>query len=568
MSRKSVGKQPARVGRQLVAAFEDLNTALNLLIRKPFKNLSRFKSGTTATRRESSRNKPSGSARIIRLVEFPVSLFGAVVSLALKVVLSPIDVLVAFKKRPKSLKWSIPCLLILIAILMVTFRFRSQSATIQLARTTANDAFERSDFQTAIDQYSLLQSMDQPLTAQEAFQLATSLIGNNQSEQARELIDRLAPGPGHSTGYAPAHELKAIAIAAAMPKPMQPEPGQLLRWHLDASGDSNDPLLHHAWAEYYLGVKDPLSAAHHMERAAASRPERMLDAAEIYRSLGDRSSYDRVIQSARNRFQQALDQDPAQVSTRISLSQVLSRLGQLDQAERVLMQHPGSAPEELRRARAEHYLRRYAIASNPSGVNDSRASDFEARFHLLQQALQHDLNHLATYQAMIRLYLEIRDTPAADQVVESLQRTIHDQRSGGLAHFALSNILWVNGDKAQAKQQMELAFQESPRQLVFVANNLAWILAEGDEPDLDRAHELARHVVNQFPNDGRLRDTLATVLMKQQRYDQALAEFKRALPTVSKQADVHTKIAQIYERMSKPQLADMHRRRAHVSVQN
>jgi Tfp pilus assembly protein PilF len=68
------------------------------------------------------------------------------------------------------------------------------------------------------------------------------------------------------------------------------------------------------------------------------------------------------------------------------------------------------------------------------------------------------------------------------------------------------------------------------------------------------------------PNDGRIRDTLATILMKQKKFDQALAEFQLALQrsmlSTSSKQKIHRKMAEAYRTIGNPDLAAQHDKRA------
>jgi Tfp pilus assembly protein PilF len=73
---------------------------------------------------------------------------------------------------------------------------------------------------------------------------------------------------------------------------------------------------------------------------------------------------------------------------------------------------------------------------------------------------------------------------------------------------------------------------------------------------------IAAEVVKKNPNDGRFRDTLATILMKQQKSAQALVEFQQALPTANNRSEIHQKMASIYRELGKSELAVFHEEQA------
>ena len=134
--------------------------------------------------------------------------------------------------------------------------------------------------------------------------------------------------------------------------------------------------------------------------------------------------------------------------------------------------------------------------------------------------------------------------------------------------FAIGIIHRLENQMEASQAAIERAFERlnpSSTSFAVVANNLAWLLANDAQPDLERALRLSQLAVQRHPNSGGLRDTLATVLMKQKRYDIALVEFQRALPTIKDKSAVHLKMAKIYDELQQPQLATLHRNRASVN---
>lgn len=551
--------------KQLRGTIEDLSTGLNVVIQRPLVNLlNAFRPAAASPDNNSTTQKKRNV--LLTLLLLPISLIASVLSIGIKILISPLDVIFGLS-NPKSLVYSIPALLVLGGAIFIGYRTQQRVAFISSERFAAKQTYEEKKFAESIEHFQQLEALQVPLTREEYFTWAQALLGNQQSQQAAELIDQLAPGPGQQRGYPAAHQLKAISIAATMPKPMDPRIGTLLKWHLDAGGDSDAPEFQRAWAEYYLGVKDNLSAVQHMEKAANVQPELLVLAAQIYRAIGDEVRYVDTLKKAQTVFRSNLDKNPTHLENRITLGEILYELGDSESAERVLMADPGVPPSKaLLEARAKHFLKRFRSEKQSawSETNDAPVSSqaLTRQLNLLQRALEQDLNYLNTYEAMIQFYLSIKETPAAAEVIKTLEKSIENEKAPGLPHFALSNILWEMGDKEKAQFHMEQAFKLSPREMVVVANNLAWILADSENPDLERAYRLSKEVVSQFPNDGRLRDTLATILKKQKKYDEALVEFKLALPTVTDRKKAHQNIAEIYEALGREDLAAQHRNRA------
>ncbi len=431
-------------------------------------------------------------------------------------------------------------------------------ARIATMRKMARQAFYEQDYETAAKHYEgLVNASTNPAQSDRFYwSLALSRIGDEA--KASKLLNQLAPGIGGNPGYEEAHQMVAISIASQKKKPFDALTIKSLRWHLDCSGLPRTPELNRAWAEYYLAVRDDASALKYMKRAAEVRPEFTVMVADIYGSLGDTEAQRESLKLAANFFQSLVENEPENQTHRIMYSAILTDLDQSDLAEQVLLAgiELNPAPmSELRTACSEFYLSQY-LAAEPG--------DIATRFSFLKKSLAHDANHIPTYDCLIQFYRSFQNNnqpEAGKQIVAVLRESIASGESSAMAHLALSNILWVEKEFEESQFHMERAFQLDT-QFAVVANNLAWLLAHADPPDLERAFELSSQVVKQHPDVGRLRDTLATILMKQKKYEQALAEFQRALPKMKNKKKVHENMAAIYRELGKDELALHHQQRA------
>ena len=128
------------------------------------------------------------------------------------------------------------------------------------------------------------------------------------------------------------------------------------------------------------------------------------------------------------------------------------------------------------------------------------------------------------------------------KILSLFEEIVTGDRPTALAHFALSNILWIIDERDQAKFHLEQAYLLN-NDFVIIINNLAWILALEESPDLERALELAATAVSRVPENPRFRDTLGTVLVKLGRHKEAISELQLALSGVPDTAPVHQKLA-------------------------
>ena len=130
-----------------------------------------------------------------------------------------------------------------------------------------------------------------------------------------------------------------------------------------------------------------------------------------------------------------------------------------------------------------------------------------------------------------------------------------------MAHFALSNIFWVEGEKEKAKWHIETAYRLDPH-FPVITNNLAWILANTDPPDLERAQELAENALQFLPNNPDALDTYGTILMLRKNYNEAIPILQKALSNARTPQKLHKKLAVCYQEINQPELARLHRKKA------
>jgi len=114
-----------------------------------------------------------------------------------------------------------------------------------------------------------------------------------------------------------------------------------------------------------------------------------------------------------------------------------------------------------------------------------------------------------------------------------------------MASFVLGTIHEKQGDFAAAEQAYRRALAAEPGKAIY-ANNLAMALAHQNK-SLDEAIKLAQGVCEAQPNDPNYFDTLAYVLLKADRCDEALAAIERAIALAPQDAQWIERRAEIRE---------------------
>jgi len=240
-------------------------------------------------------------------------------------------------------------------------------------------------------------------------------------------------------------------------------------------------------------------------------------------------------------------------NTRVDLSIALMRTGKLDEAKRVLEEGVQRDPEgnwnELLAALYVNY-HDLLLAEGNHPVNELLLP--------ISRALEHEPNFLP---ALERLTAHVRTSTDGNREVKSvLARVIAEGREPALAHLALGNVAWLEGDIEGGVFHFERSLAINPR-LAVVMNNLAWLVSHDPvHMDLERALGMAEAAIELEPDNGSFLDTRGSIYLLMGRNREALNDFEKALPTVKDKATVHAKLADAYSKLGRHEIAQQHLR--------
>ncbi len=122
----------------------------------------------------------------------------------------------------------------------------------------------------------------------------------------------------------------------------------------------------------------------------------------------------------------------------------------------------------------------------------------------------------------------------------------------------------MRGDATSARTHLEEADRLGPG-TPLVANNLAWVLARAEPPDLARALSLADLAVERQPDARRFHGTRGDVLARLGRWRDALPELEAGLADAPDDPDLHRALAVAYENLGDLAMAARHRKIAEAS---
>lgn len=453
----------------------------------------------------------------------------------------------------RDLFWCLPALISFLAIATISFLSLLQGDRIeQRYRARAVSAIKQNDYQKAKTYCRRVIASNKSPTDSDKLRWTMCLLETGEEKLGQQLLEELAPDG--QQGYPPAHRLRSLNLALQLERTNDTSLCDKLRFHLEHSDENQSEAIQTAYALYYLATKQTDRAIQHLKVAANKNPSHYHTLANIYHDQGNNPAKLESLRTAESIYFSRLSQQPSEVSNRIALAKTLTRLEKYDSAERILLD--GLRIEdtpEIRRALAEFCLIRHNLSS-----------DFDEKMAFLQSSIDFDLNFLQAYQALVEQFKVNLDSDIekAEKLEELIRFNLASGKNTALAHFAMSNIKSKKGEKKLARFHSEKAYELDPR-FGVVANNLAWFLANDQaNPDLDRAFELASEVIERLPYNPSVRDTYATVLMKQEKYEEALIHFEKALSNISNKRPIHLKLAFVYQKLGMEDMQEVHLRAA------
>jgi tetratricopeptide (TPR) repeat protein len=458
----------------------------------------------------------------------------------------------------KEVLFIIPALMMVAFLGYVGAQVIGRGETIQNRYSKdAQQALDDGDFVKAKTYFKRIMQDDE-LSQPQKLQWMVVLAETGERAKAEEVLAELAPED--AVGFAPAHKVKALQIASRLKRSDNPLKLASLEKHLSRSRDES-PLIQEAWAIYYKLVDKPDKAIESLKKAARFEPTYYSAIARYQGKLNRAHDQRETLKTAEQEFRRIVDKEPLNNRVRILLANTVAQQNKIDEAEKILSDGMARKPDDLIRvATAEFFLMRHDLEKAGSDNTGKRIS-------YLFRALSSQPNHPPTYQRLMQMAVDQNsDESSYVRIRDELRNLIAEgDTPSPMAHFALSNILWQKeDDREKAQYHLELAHQIEPK-FVIVLNNLAWMLAHQEKPDLERALKLVNTALDASPEDGRYRDTRGSIYMKMEQYQDAIADFEASLDDVEDQVPVRKKLVAAYNSLGLTEEAAAHQRAVEAS---
>jgi tetratricopeptide (TPR) repeat protein len=382
--------------------------------------------------------------------------------------------------------------------------------------------------------------------------LALTAERQDDLPRARELLRRIAPE--NKAGYPEAHYWLAQDLirqkVLATPQVVR-ELEHHLRQALRVTAYQSESRV--ILAQLYAAGGEPQRAIGELERVVAARPEFQLELSRLYALVGRRPEAVRAATRAGEFFQARVQTEPDQPQHRLRWASSLVLQDRYQDAVDVLAAGLTlTDPQPFRQALAATYLSWF----DASTVRDKPQPVQKLRF--LERVLHYDPDNERALTMLAEL--AIREEQTTDQATEILQQVLSSEQAPAMVDLILGTQALHRGDVDQGLKHLEQSLQGNP-QMPELLNNLAWGLAHQDEPDLERALQLAE-AAQRLSKHPETYDTTGTILAKLGRPREAVSQLETALRVLPPRADLHRTLGDVYEQLGDAVLAGEHRRLA------
>jgi tetratricopeptide (TPR) repeat protein len=195
-------------------------------------------------------------------------------------------------------------------------------------------------------------------------------------------------------------------------------------------------------------------------------------------------------------------------------------------------------------------------------IAQRKPGDLETRLQIIQQGLRYAPQNGNLVKQLVAL---THDGPKGESARDALATLLAEGKSTAVVHLALGNDAWQRGQKELARKHFTLSFESAP-QMPEVANNMAMILAVGDQPDLPRALSIIQSVLEKFPEQPNFRETRGQIHAKMGRWEEAVIDLEYALPKLVSTRATHETLAEAYKALGSQPLAAEHLRLAKAAA--
>lgn len=460
----------------------------------------------------------------------------------------------------KQILFGVPSIAFATIFLFVAYAGHSarDSDLVSKYRAAAAEAFDRGETKTAelwLRKVSHLDKHD-PETQ---YQLAITAAKRGDYDRANRTMQRIAPDD--AGGYPPSHLWRARHLLQSFDQ-SDKQQASVIRHHLSVAleHDGNNLVAREQIAKLELSQADLPAAIEHYSQLESANPSFAFLLAKLYVLQGDDNTASRIADNGIDHFRSEVESNSGNVDARIQWARLEGFQERFDRSTQLLIDgvnlQSSVSKEDANRLRIEVGNAFYGWAEL---VRRTNPDDVAQRLKHLQLALKFIPDSSPVLEALAQLSRV--DSPEATAAYESLSDSLVDGTATPMVHLVLAIAAFERGEFRHERQHLELALSEDPS-LAVAANNLAWRLAVGDPPQLDRAFELINRTVEQSPNRPEFRATRGRIHSLLGNTKEAILDLEAALTRLNDRPDINDALGGLYKRIGDDDLTRLHSARA------
>lgn len=322
--------------------------------------------------------------------------------------------------------------------------------------------------------------------------------------------------------------------------------------------EDSDLVSLSAWCAFAAG--DHAVAIRQMRSVVEQHPDQRLQLATFLRDAGQQAESVAEAELAVDHFQRRANDESSAVDDLLGLAAVLAFQGNWDKAIAALDASSKPDAELIRSSRIRYRIKHFHNLQ-------TRDASVGKQFELLSEVLEIDkTNRLAVAG------LGVLERQAGDVGRRARGRMI-DMLANGQHTLQIHSQLGTNaidrGQFADAIKHLEQALGLSPLD-PLICNNLAYAISESttDSFQLKRSLGLADQALKRLPANPEVQKTKGAILLKLERFEDALREFELVLAQTDNDSQVHGYLARTYQALGNTELEAVHRRLSQDVVPN
>ena len=389
------------------------------------------------------------------------------------------------------------------------------------------------------------------------FELALLFIEKGEMNRAGVMLNRLAPND--KPGYALAHKWRSQQLLARNPdgsptsKEQVQEAEKHLRYALTREPRDYDSWVRCAVLSRMQGKME--SAVSDLEEAAKIYKDVLVELASAQKAVGRAAESKVTAERYIAYIQGKIDAEASKAEKTPRLYNDLCRghifLENYPQAERALRQGMVffDGKDKIMMQYRLNLSQVYVLWGEKIKNADSDSQAFSRKLQLLEASLQLNPTNQRTLAAIATLIF--MDDEKSEQAKELLMEAQINGIANGTVHLILGSNAAAKGQIEKAEFHLNQARDSrGGDKAPVVLNNLAWVLAHKEEPELVKSLELAKQAINVDNSNPEFYHTRGKVLFLMERYDDSLKDLLVALEKIKTKPKLHSLLADVYAKLA------------------